>query len=79
MRVQYCIEGMKAQQGGRRILLSNNNTGGWGAHAAADRVPVLWSLDFKWASLYIYTGGDDHIHAVCRSAQNSTCAGPFET
>jgi len=56
MRVQYCLVGMKSQQGGRRILLDNNNTGGWGGHAGADRVPVFWSLDFKWDSLYIHTG-----------------------
>ena len=53
MRVQYCLEGMKAQQGGIRILLGSNNTGGWGGHAAADRVPLFWSLDFKWVSFCI--------------------------
>ena len=56
MRVQYCLEGMEAQQGGRRILLGNNNTRGWDGHAVAGRVPVFWSLDFKRASLYIHMG-----------------------
>jgi len=68
MRVQYCLEGMKSQQGGRRILLDNNSIGGWGGHAGADWVPVFWSLDFKWASLYIlvHTGMTTYmLYAIC--------------
>jgi len=56
MSVQYVLEGMKAQQGGRKIPLGNNNTGGWCGHVGADRVPVFWSLDSKCASLYIHIG-----------------------
>jgi hypothetical protein len=56
MRVQCILKGMKAKQGGRKILLGSNNTGGWGGHAGADLVPAFWSLDFKCASLYIHIG-----------------------
>jgi hypothetical protein len=45
---------MKVQlhEGGGRILLGDNTTGGLG-HAAAGKVPVCWSLDFSRTPFYL--------------------------
>jgi len=45
---------VKAQrdEGGGRILLADN----WwrGGHAAAELVPMCWSLDFSWTPLCVH-------------------------
>ena len=39
-----------------RVRWRKNTAGRWhrqrGGHAAADQVPVCWSLDFNWAPVY---------------------------
>lgn len=46
-------------------------------HAAANQVPMCWSLDFNWTTFDVTKV--NHPHTPLRHAQNSTFPGPSET
>jgi hypothetical protein len=73
MRAELFPAGMKAQRddGGGRILLGEAA----GHHAAADRVPLCWSLDFRWTPLHtIHIRTFGQMYAQFRIAQKNRLA-----
>lgn len=50
-----------------------------GSHAAAEQVPLCWSLDLSWTPCTVHTQTCDRMYTQFTLGQSSTCAGLFGT